>query len=100
MNKICKNANPDCKLFFFSFAYNEDGTKGFVKEAYDSAAGLKIMRKRSLPAVIELVKAGAMKVDRIECHGPASELDQLKGELGANTIYFYSAPGGFMNRRC
>ena len=86
MQKLIEKQKPDGKIYFFSFAVSEDCKTAFVREAFEDAEGLIANRKHTGPYLIEFMKAGVLKVDRVELHGPGSELEKLtalKEELKA-----------------
>jgi quinol monooxygenase YgiN len=78
-----------CAHYAFSF----DGDSAHCREGYDDAAALLA----HLDNVGALLKEALKIADivRLEVHGPAAELDKLRGPLAAlNPQWFTLEPGG------
>jgi quinol monooxygenase YgiN len=78
-----------CVHYNFSF----DGDIVHCREGYDDAAGV-LAHLENVDAVLK----DALKVSdivRLEIHGPAAELDKLRGPLGGlKPMWFVLEPGG------
>lgn len=83
-------AEPKCMYYGFSF----DGDTARCREGYDDAAGL-LNHLDNVGAIL----AEALKVSeivRLEVHGPAAEIDKLRGPMaGLKPQFFVLEPGGF-----
>ncbi len=74
---VARTARED-KVLYYEFSLN--GDQIFCREAYLGAAGL-LAHLTNVGDLLEKFLALAELV-RVEVHGPAGELDQLKGPLG------------------
>jgi quinol monooxygenase YgiN len=82
---------PKCLYYGFSF----DGDAAHCREGYADAAGVLA----HLQNVDDLLKQ-ALRISsltRLEVHGPAGELDQLRGPLGPLKPPFFTLEYGFRN---
>jgi quinol monooxygenase YgiN len=75
------------------YAFSFDGDVAHCREGYDDAAGV-LAHLQNVDAVLK----DALKVSdivRLEVHGPAAELDKLRGPLGGlKPQWFVLEPGG------
>ncbi len=79
LNGMVEATRDEEKNLFYEFTVNGDADEVFCREGYVDAAGLQT----HLGNVGTLLKE-AMKIAdlaRLEVHGPAGELDQLRGAL-------------------
>jgi quinol monooxygenase YgiN len=82
---------PKCLHYGFSF----DGDTAHCREGYADAAGLLA----HLQNVDEVLKRALQisSITRLEIHGPAEEIDQLRGPLAALKPQFFALEYGFRN---
>ncbi|NJD34068.1 MAG: hypothetical protein FIA96_04410 [Betaproteobacteria bacterium] len=81
---------PGCVFYAFSFS----GQTAHCREGYDDAAALLAHLDNVGATLQEALKIA--KLSRLEVHGPAAELDKLRGPLaGLNPQWFELVPGGF-----
>lgn len=84
---VSKN-EPGCLYYNFTFKGNDM----FCREAYKDADAVKAHLENCGPAFGEFLKVAELL--RIEVHGPAAALDQLKETLaGLNPEYYVSECG-------
>ena len=84
---VAKN-EPGCLFYNFTFK----GNTLCCREAYKDAAAVKAHLENCGPALGEFLNIADLT--RIELHGPAGELEQLKEALaGMNPDYFISECG-------
>ena len=82
-------AEPGCVHYAFSF----NGDEAHCREGYDNAAALLAHLDNVGALLQEALKIS--DIARLEVHGPAAELDQLRGPLaGLNPQWFVLEPGG------
>jgi quinol monooxygenase YgiN len=67
------------KMIYYEFTQNGDAI--FCREAYADAEGV-LAHLTNVGAILDKMLAIA-DVTRVEVHGPAAELEKLKGPLGA-----------------
>lgn len=82
-------SEPGCLFYGFSF----DGDLVHCREAYQSAQALLAHL-----ANVDDIIADALKIStlaRVEVHGPAGELDQLRGPLADLKAQFFTLELGF-----
>jgi len=80
---------PGCVFYAFSFS----GQTAHCREGYDDAAALLAHLDNVGALLQEALKIA--KLSRLEVHGPAAELEKLRGPLaGLNPQWFELAPGG------
>jgi len=78
MKKFVEKTRSEAKCLFYEFTVSGDAV--FCREGYEGAAGALA----HLENVGELLKEMLTLSDltRLEFHGPAAEIDQLRGPLG------------------
>eukprot|EP00598_Pedospumella_elongata_P004208 CAMPEP_0184974982 /NCGR_PEP_ID=MMETSP1098-20130426/6333_1 /TAXON_ID=89044 /ORGANISM="Spumella elongata, Strain CCAP 955/1" /LENGTH=118 /DNA_ID=CAMNT_0027497657 /DNA_START=14 /DNA_END=370 /DNA_ORIENTATION=- len=74
---------PGCA--FYQFAFN--GNIAFCREGYDTAENTLIHINNVDAALKKVLEVS--KMIRFEIHGPAEELDKMRGPLSALTIDYY-----------
>jgi len=74
---VAKTASEE-KMLYYEFT--QDGDAIFCREAYVGAEGV-LAHLTNVGAILEKMLAIA-DVTRLEVHGPAEELEKLKGPLG------------------
>jgi quinol monooxygenase YgiN len=80
---------PGCVFYAFSFS----GQAAHCREGYDDAAALLAHLDNVGALLQEALKIA--KITRLEVHGPAAELDKLRGPLaGLNPQWFELVAGG------
>ena len=80
---------PGCVFYAFSFS----GQTAHCREGYDDAAALLAHLANVDAPLQEALKIA--KLVRLEVHGPAAELDKLRGPLAdLNPQWFELTPGG------
>jgi quinol monooxygenase YgiN len=75
------------------YAFSFDGDNAYCREGYDDAAAVLA----HLDNVGALLKEALKLADitRVEVHGPAAEIDKLRGPMGAlKPQWFVLEPGG------
>lgn len=78
----------EAKMLYYEFSLN--GDEVFCREAYTDAAGVLAHLDNVGALLGEMLKVA--DVVRVEVHGPAAELDQLRGPLGGlNPAWFVLA---------
>lgn len=81
---------PKCMYYGFSF----DGDIARCREGYDDAAGLLNHLDNVGALLAEALKVA--EIIRLEVHGPAAEIDKLRGPMaGLKPQFFALEPGGF-----
>ena len=83
----------------YGLSISQDGTQAHCREAYTSAQAVLDHVAGVMPVLSKLLEEGAT-LDSIQCHGPASEIDKLKGDAGLNGIgcvFFSLMEGSFRN---
>ena len=97
LDKMSAEAEPKC--LFYGFTKSEDGKNALCREAYDDAEAVLNHLGRIDAELKAFTADGCAKLDRLELHGPAAELEKLKEPLKAiNPVYFVTQPGGFMRK--
>jgi quinol monooxygenase YgiN len=82
-------SEPGCVHYAFSF----DGQAAHCREGYDNAAALLAHLDNVGALLEEALKIAS--ITRLEVHGPAAELDALRGPLaGLNPQWFTLTEGG------
>lgn len=82
-------SEPGCVNYAFSFS----GQAAHCRECYDSAAAMLAHLDNVGALLQEALKIA--RITRLEVHGPAAELDKLRGPLAAlNPQWFTLAEGG------
>jgi quinol monooxygenase YgiN len=82
-------AETGCVHYAFSF----NGDEAHCREGYDNAAAVLAHLDNVGALLQEALKIS--DIARLEVHGPAAELDQLRGPLaGLNPKWFVLEPGG------
>lgn len=76
--KMVANTAPERLMLNYDFTIN--GDEIFCRESYVGAAGLLAHIESIGPLLGELLKV--VDLARLEVHGPAAELEKLKGPLG------------------
>lgn len=84
-------SEPKCLYYGFSF----DGNLAHCREGYADAAGILAHLENVNPILQEALKISS--VARLEVHGPAAELDQLRGPLAGLKPQFFTLEYGFRN---
>ncbi len=80
---------PGCLFYAFSFS----GQTAHCREGYDDAAALLAHLANVDAPLQEALKIA--RLVRLEVHGPAAELDKLRGPLaGLDPQWFELVPGG------
>lgn len=80
---------PGCLFYAFSFS----GQAAHCREGYEDAAALLAHLANVDAPLQEALKIA--RLVRLEVHGPAAELDKLRGPLaGLNPQWFELVPGG------
>jgi hypothetical protein len=75
------------------YAFSFDGHHAHCREGYDNAAGV-LAHLDNVGGILQQALQHA-DIARLEVHGPAAELDQLRGPLaGLNPQWFVLEPGG------
>jgi len=76
------------------YAFSFDGQAAHCREGYKDAAAI-LAHLKNVDAPLKQALA-ISKITRLEVHGPAAELDKLRGPLAdLKPEYFTLAPGGF-----
>ena len=97
LDKMSPEAEPKC--LFYGFTMAEDKKSALCREAYEDAEGVLNHLQRVDAELKAFTAEGCAKLDRLEIHGPASELEKLKEPLkGVNPVYFVTQAGGFMRK--
>ena len=79
-------------VLYYAFSFN--GQAAHCREGYKDSAAL-LAHLKNVDAVLKQALA-ISKITRLEVHGPAAELDKLRGPLtDLNPQYFVLAQGGF-----
>jgi len=87
---VAKTRNePGCVHYTFSF----DGMAAHCREGYDDAAALLAHLDNVGALLGEALKLA--KIVRLEVHGPAAELDQLRAPLAGLKPQFFELAEGF-----
>jgi quinol monooxygenase YgiN len=82
-------SEPGCVYYAFSFS----GQAAHCRECYDNAAAMLAHLDNVGALLQEALKIA--RISRLEVHGPAAELDKLRGPLaGLNPQWFTLAEGG------
>ena len=84
-------AEPKCMYYGFTF----NGDRVHCREGYADAAGV-LAHLDNVGALLQ----EALKIAEITClevHGPAAELDKLRGPMGALHPQFFTLEYGFRN---
>jgi hypothetical protein len=75
------------------YAFSYSGDAAHCREGYDDAAAVLAHLDNVGALLQEALKIA--QITKLEVHGPAAELDKLRGPLTAlNPQYFELAPGG------
>jgi quinol monooxygenase YgiN len=81
---------PGCLYYAFSYS----GQAAHCREGYENAAAILAHLDNVGATLKEALTIS--KITRLEVHGPAAELDKLRGPLaGLNPQWFTLAKGGF-----
>ena len=95
--KMTPEAEPKC--LFYGFTVAEDKKSALCREAYDDAEAVLSHLGRIDAELKAFTAEGSAKLDRLELHGPAAELEKLKEPLkDINPVYFVTQAGGFMRK--
>ena len=78
-----------CQFYGFSF----DGSEAHCRESYRDAGALLTHLERNGPLLEEAL--GMSELVRLEVHGPAGELDKLRGPLAELQPRFFVLESGF-----
>lgn len=85
LSKFVEKTSTEPKALFYEFTWS--GEVIFCREAYVGADGLLTHLDNVAPVLEEFLPL--VDVVRCEVHGPAAELEKLKGPLaGLNPVYF------------
>ncbi len=82
-------SEPGCVHYAFSF----DGHVAHCREGYDDAAAVLAHLENVGALLGEALKIA--KITRLEVHGPAAELDKLRGPMAALGPKFFVLEAGF-----
>lgn len=89
--QLVKKAETEAKCQYYGFSF--DGNRAFCREAYDDAEGLLIHLQN-----VETVLAKALEIsnlERVEIHGPATELEKLRPQLAHLNPHYFTLEYGF-----
>ena len=85
LHEFVAQSTSEPELLYYEFTIN--GDEVFCREAYTSAAGV-LAHLTNVSAHLDRMLSMS-KLARLEIHGPAEELDQLRGPLGGlNPAWF------------
>jgi quinol monooxygenase YgiN len=82
---------PKCLYYGFSF----DGDTAHCREGYADAGGV-LAHLQNVDALLKKALQ-ISSIARLEVHGPAGELEQLRGPLGPLKPQFFTLEYGFRN---
>ncbi len=86
-----ERTKPETGCVHYAFSFN--GDVAHCREGYDNAAAVLAHLDNVGALLQEALKIS--EITRLEVHGPAAELDQLRGPLaGLNPQWFVLEPGG------
>ncbi len=84
-----RKREPACLYYAFTF----DGDQAHCREGYVNAEGL-LKHLENVGALLdEMLKLA--EVQRLELHGPAGELEKLRGPLASLNPQYFVLDGGF-----
>jgi quinol monooxygenase YgiN len=90
--RFIEKTRNEPKCMYYGFSY--DGDNARCREGYDDAEGL-LAHLDNVGSILEEALKVA-EITRLEVHGPAAEIDKLRGPLAALKPQFYVLePGGF-----
>jgi len=80
---------PKCQYYGFSF----DGDQAHCREGYADAEGILAHLENVGPELGEALKLA--EITRLEVHGPAGEVEKLRGPLAELSPQFFTLEYGF-----
>ncbi len=86
-----EKTREEAKCLFYSFSFA--GETAHCREGYADAEGALAHLENIGPLLDQLLKIAAMT--RLEIHGPAEELDKLRGPLARLNPQFFTLEYGF-----
>lgn len=84
---------PESDNHYYEFSFN--GTEFFCREGYTNAAAVLVHLGNVGPVLEEALKISDLV--RLELHGPAAELDQLRGPLAQLNIQWFALEIGVIH---
>jgi len=89
--KCVENTQKEPKCLYYGFSF--DGELAFCREGYVDADGLLAHLENVGPLLQEALQLA--EIVRLEVHGPAAELDKLRGPLAELNPQFFTLECGF-----
>ncbi len=89
--KAVKKSQEEAKCLYYGFSFSAE--MAFCREGYSDAQGV-LAHLGNVKSILQEMFALAELV-KIEIHGPAAEIDQLRGPLGSMNPDFFVLEYGF-----
>ena len=89
--QMVERTSSEPKCLWYGFSY--DGHNAHCREGYEDADGLLAHLENIGPLLQEALKIA--EITRLEVHGPAAELDKLRGPLSDLSPQFFTLEYGF-----
>lgn len=91
--KMVEATRSESACLFYGFTFN--GNRVLCREGYTGAEGVLAHLDNVGPILQEALKIA--RLDLLEVHGPATELDKLREPMAAMKPVFYTLELGFRN---